>query len=154
MISAMVDFANVLLAALLVGAMFGVWLVFNPSGLNASNYVALQQQGIRTLHPVMPALGAATILVTMTAAVLGRGDGTRLWMLLATVACFVAAGLITKFLNQPINAIVVTWSIDSPPVSWTALRDQWWRWHLARLVAGVAGLSLLIAATLQRGRVG
>ncbi|HTF43112.1 MAG TPA: DUF1772 domain-containing protein [Terriglobales bacterium] len=151
MFAAIIDFANVLLGALVVGAMFGVWLIFNPSGLNASNYVALQQRGIRTLHPAMPALGVATILVTITAASLGRGDRTRLWLLIGTAGCFVAAGLITKFLNQPINVIVTTWSSDSPPANWTALRDAWWRWHLIRMIAGLGGLSLLIAATLQRG---
>jgi len=117
MFSVMIDFANVLLAALVVGAMFGVWLVFNPAGLDANVYIALQQQGIRALNKAVPALGAATILVTIAAAVLGRDDSARLSLLIAAVVCFVAAGLITRFLNQPINAIVMTWSSDSPPAS-------------------------------------
>ena len=49
-----VDFITLLLSALLVGAMFCVWLIFNPSQLKASDYIILQQQGIRTLHPIMP----------------------------------------------------------------------------------------------------
>jgi uncharacterized membrane protein len=151
MLSATIDFANLMLAALVVGAMFSVWLVFNPSGLNASLYVALQQQGIRTLNTAMPALGAATVLATLAAAVLGRDDRMRLALLVAALVCFVAAGLVTRFLNQPINAIVITWSSDAPPASWMHLRDEWWRWHLIRLVAGLGGLSLLIVATLKRG---
>ena len=31
MISAVIDFADVLLAALVVGAMFGMWLILNPA---------------------------------------------------------------------------------------------------------------------------
>ena len=31
MLSAIVDFANLFLAALLTGAIFGVWLIFNPA---------------------------------------------------------------------------------------------------------------------------
>ena len=112
-------------------------------------YVAVQQQGIRTLNRAMPALGAATILVTIVAAVLGRADGARLGLLIAAIICFVAAGLITRFLNQPINTIVMTWSTNSTPVNWMGLRDQWWRWHLAPLAAGLGGLSLVIASTLQ-----
>ena len=57
MFAAIIDFANLLFAALLVGAMFAVWLVFNPAGLNAGTYVALHQQGVRTLHPALPILG-------------------------------------------------------------------------------------------------
>jgi uncharacterized membrane protein len=84
----------------------------------------------------MPALGAVTILVTLTAAVLGPGDRTRLGLLIAAVVCFVAIGLITRFLNQPINAIVIAWRRDLPPSDWTRLRDEWWRWHLVRLSVG------------------
>ena len=50
MFSTMIDFADVLLSALLVGAMFGIWLIFNPAGLPAGVYITLQQQGIRTLN--------------------------------------------------------------------------------------------------------
>jgi len=154
MLSAMIDFTNVLLAALLVGAMFGVWLFLNPAGSDAVLYIALQQQGIKGLDTTMPALGAGTILATILAAVLGRGDGTRFRLLIAAAACLVVAGLITRFLNQPINAIVMTWHRDAPPANWTRLRDEWWRWHLIRLAAGLGGLSLLIAATLRRGWIG
>ena len=146
-----VDFANLLLAALVVGALFGARLFLNPVGLDASLYVAVQQQAIRTMNTVMPALGAATIVATVAAAVLGRGDRVRLWLLVATAACFLAIGLITRFRNQPINAVVMTWRGDSAPPNWTALRDAWWRWHLMRLATGLVGLSLLIAAALRRG---
>ena len=151
MFSTMIDFADGLLAALLVGAMFGMWLILNPAGLAAGVYITVQQQAIRTLNRAMPILGAATILLTILAAVLGRHDSTRLGLLVATVVCFVASGLITRFLNQPINAIVITWHPDSPPANWTGVRDEWWRWHVVRLLAGLGGLSLLIAAMLLRG---
>ena len=93
MFSTMIDFADVLFSALLVGAMFGIWLIFNPAGLAAGVYITLQQQGIRTLNKAMPMLGAATILLTILAAVLGRDDRTRFGLLVGTVVCFVGAGL-------------------------------------------------------------
>jgi uncharacterized membrane protein len=151
MFALMIDFANLLLAALVVGAMFGVWLVFNPAGLDAGFYIALHQQGIRALNKTMPVLGVATILLTIAAAALGRANIMRFRLLIAAVVCFVATGLITRFLNQPINTIVMTWNVNSPPSNWTQLRDEWWRWHLIRLATGLGGLSLVIAATLSRG---
>ena len=154
MLSVLVDFANLFLAALLAGAMFAVWLVFNPAGVSANSYVLLQQQAIRTLNTAMPALGAATVVVTTVAAALARRDGTRLGLLMAAVLCFAAAGLITRFQNQPINAVVITWSSDAPPSDWTILRDAWWRWHILRLAAGLGGLTLVIAAVLRRAWAG
>src|SRR5690349_19228442 len=102
----MIDFADVLVAALLVGSMFSLWLMLNPAGLAAGAYIALQQQAIRTLNAPMPVLGGVTILLTILASVLRRDDSSRFVLLIVAVICFAAAGLITRFLNQPINAIV------------------------------------------------
>lgn len=152
MFSAVIEFTNLLLASLLVGVMFGVWLTFNPAGLDSAFYVAQQQQGVRTLNVFLPALGLATTLVTVAAAVQARGDRPRLMLLVGVIACCVAAGLITRFVNQRINAVVMTWSPTSVPATWTGLRDAWWRWHQLRLAAGLGGLTLLIIATMVRAR--
>lgn len=145
-----IRFAALLLAALSAGAMFGIWLAFNPKGLDGASYVTLQQQGIRQLNVVMPLMGAATIVATLAAAAMARGDKTLLGLLVAAAFAFVAAGLITRFLNQPINAVVMGWSPASVPEGWIPLRDAWWRWHIARLLCGIGGLSLLILAEILR----
>lgn len=150
MLTLFIDFASLLLAALLVGSMFGARLFLNPTGLDFPSCVAVQQQGIRTLNSFLPVLGAATILATGAASFLARHDRSRLAFLLLSIACFVASGIITRFCNQPINAIVITWQPDAPPSGWQALRDTWWRWHHARLGSGIAGLCFLIVAALTR----
>ncbi len=151
MLPLIVDFVNLFLSALLVGAMFCVWLVFNPTQLDASHYIILQQQGIRALHPPMPQLGVLTILITLASAVLARENKVRMSLLIATAILFIISGLITRFANMPINAIVRGWNSAAPPDHWTALRDAWWRWHCLRLCSALAGLALLIIATLARG---
>jgi uncharacterized membrane protein len=150
MIPLVIDFTNLMLSALLVGAMFCVTMVFNPAGLDANRYISLQQNGIRTLHPIMPGLGVVTILATFLAAFLARDIKLRMFMLIVAALCFIAAGLITRFRNQPINAIVKDWNSAEPPEIWTRLRDAWWRWHSLRLTAGLIGLALVIAASLVR----
>ena|SRR5437764_1100983 len=151
MISAIIDFADVLLAALLVGAMFGVWLMFNPARRAPGLYITLHQHGIRTLNTALPAFGVANVMLSLAAAVLARGQGARSALLLATAVCFAAGGLITRLRNQRINAIVITWNSDAPPLNWADVSRLWLRWHLLRFLAGLAGLSLLIAALLRRG---
>jgi len=153
MLATLIGFLNLLLASLLTGAMFGVFLAFNPRGLDGPHYVQLQQQGIRTLHPALPALGAATIVVTVLAAAMARQDGVRLSLLAAAAIGFLAAGLITRFLNQPINSVVRGWSAATPPAQWMQLRDKWWRWHVTRLVCGIGGLCSLILANITASRL-
>jgi hypothetical protein len=141
-------FLAVVCAALTAGAMFGLWLAMRGQGLPASAYVAQQQEFIRGMNVAMPRLGATTLALTLAGAFLADGDRTRLTLLLASAACFLVAGLITRFANQPINAVVITWSSAAPPADWQRLRDQWWRWHVRRTLFGVAGLCVLVAASL------
>jgi hypothetical protein len=68
--------------------------------------LTLHQQAIRTLNRSLPAVGAFTSLVTVAAAVLVRDNQTRFWLLIVAFVCFLAAGLITQFRNQRINALV------------------------------------------------
>ena len=149
MLATAIEFFTLLLAALVVGTMFAVWLSFNPMGLSAAAYVVQQQRCIRSLNVVMPVLGAITVLLTIASAILSIDDWLRLSLLLSALACFATAGLITRFANQPINQIVMTWSADAPPADWTRRRDDWWRWHMLRTIFGLGGLCLLIAAVLK-----
>jgi hypothetical protein len=151
MTSLIIDFADLLLASLLAGAIFGVFLFMSPAGLDAATYVVQQQNGIRALNNVMPLLGGATILLTLAAAFAASGDPVRMSLLFAAAASLIVVGVVTRFLNQPINAVVMTWDANSPPAEWASLRDAWWRWHIVRLGLSILGLSLIIAAALRRG---
>jgi hypothetical protein len=150
MLKAAIDFMSLLLASLVAGAMFGVWLGFNPAGLSAAAYITVQQRAIGALNVTMPTLGAFTIALIAAAAGLSYGDRTRFTLLMAAAACFVLAGLVTRFLNQPINAVVIAWSPAVPPVNWAVVRDAWWRHHQLRTGIGIAGLGAMIAAALVR----
>lgn len=144
------QFAELLAASLTTGAMFGVTLSHNPAGLAPAIYIAQQQNAIRALNVKLPLLGALTIVLTATVAALAPGDLVQRAMLWLTAGCFLGAGGITRFLNQPINAIVMTWSPDSPPQDWMRLRDCWWQWHLLRTTSAITGLVLLLIATLTK----
>lgn len=148
LITSIVWFVLLLLAALLVGTMFGIWMGFDPAALSARAYVEQQQNAIRSLNTFLPALGAVCIALTVTLAVLLQGR-TRAW-LVAAAMCFVAGGLITRFGNQPINAIVMTWSPQAPDARWMDMRDTWWHWHIARTLFGIVAISCALVAALGR----
>ena len=145
MLTAVLRFASLLLTGLLVGAMFGIWLGFNPMHLSASAYVEMQQNAIRALNVSMPMLGL--VCIVLTGVLTFRTRGEQRVLLIAATVCLAAAGLITRFGNQPINAIVMSWSAHSPPANWADLRDLWWRWHIARTALGVLAFALSLLAT-------
>jgi uncharacterized membrane protein len=147
---AFIGFANVLLTGLVAGAMFGIWLGFDPRSLSPSTYVEQQQNAIRALNVAMPVLGAICIVLTIAHAILVRTRRSAFRLLLIAALSFVIAGVVTRFGNQPINATVMTWRPTAPPARWAEARDQWWRWHIVRTIAGVAGFICVIAASGQR----
>ena len=132
-----------LVLSLVVGAMFGVWRGFNPASFSPATFVEVQQGAIRGLNDLLPAMGAISIVTVLLLAFFGRGRPIVLSLYLAAAAAMIVAGLVTRFGNQPINAMVMSWS-KLPPAGWETLRDSWWSWHLVRLTAGIVAELLLI----------
>ena len=150
MLAFAIRFLSLFLTALLVGTMFGVWLGFNPAALSPAAFVEMQQNAIRALNVSLPSLGFVCIALTVVLAVLTKHDKAGRYLLITAAVLLAVAGLITRFGNQPINAVVMTWSPQSPAANWADLRDDWWRLHIWRTVAAVSALALAILAALVR----
>ncbi len=146
---ALVRLANIVLAALVAGGMFVIWAGYDPAALSPATYVEQQQNTIRALNVLMPVLGGSTILVTLIAAFMQRSDRrTCVWLVVAA-AFLIVSGLTTRFGNQPINAIVMSWDAGAPAANWAALRDQWWGFHRLRTISGLIALVLIIWASIH-----
>jgi uncharacterized membrane protein len=141
-----IGFINILIVALVAGTVFGIWLGYNPDMLSSASYVEQQQEAIRALNVKMPILGAISILLTIASAIIARSDRSTLFVLIGAIVFLRVAGLVTRFGNQPLNAIVMTWDPQAPPANWMDFRDTWWNWHIIRTLASVIGLCLLLFA--------
>ncbi|MEX0960901.1 MAG: DUF1772 domain-containing protein [Burkholderiales bacterium] len=143
-----VRFVLVLILALLVGSMFGILVGYNPASLSASAYVEQHQNAVRSLNTLFPLMGAACIALTVFLAFASRTDRRSLMLLVVAALLMLVAALVTRLGNQPINAIVMTWSAQAPAANWAQLRDQWWQWHIVRTIAAVAAFALVALAAL------
>ena len=136
--------------ALVAGSIFGIWIGYNPMPLSATAYMEQQQNAIRSLNVLMPILGAMGILFTLLSAYLQRARKGIFITLLIAAAFLILSGLITKFGNQPINAIVIGWKADSIPADWTDFRDKWWTFHIFRTLSAIAGLALVTWTSIRK----
>jgi uncharacterized membrane protein len=141
-------FGLLFLLSLLVGTMFGIYAGFNPAPLSSLAFVEQQQNAIRGLNVLLPSMGAACIVIMLILATLARGDSRSRYLLVIAAVLLIAAGLITRLGNQPINAIVMTWEAQAPAANWAQLRDDWWRLHLVRTSSAVAALVFALLAVL------
>jgi hypothetical protein len=145
-----IQFMNIVMAALVTGAIFGIWIGYNPKGLSAPTFIEQQQSAITALNTLMPLLGLITILLTITSAILHKKNKTTFSLLLIAAVFLIFSGLITRFGNQPINSIVMTWAMHTPPVNWEDLRDEWWVYHQFRTLTAFIGLCLIVWASTGR----
>lgn len=150
MTKSIIRFLNIFMAALVAGAIFGIWIGYNPASLSAMAYLEQQQNAIRSLNVLMPILGAVTILLTLLSAFLQRKSKGVFITLLVAAGFLIISGLVTRFGNQPINAIVINWKPESIPAEWMELRDKWWGFHVMRTFSAMIGLALVIWASIRK----
>lgn len=136
---------SLLLVSLIVGSMFGIWRGYDPASFSPTTFVEVHQGAVRGLNILLPAMALVCILSVAVLAWLGRGMPQSFWLYISAAIAMVAGGLITRFGNQPLNAVIMAWSA-LPPDGWQMIRETWWNWHLARLAAGFVAELLLIAA--------
>lgn len=138
--------AALLLVSLVAGSMFGIWRGYDPALYSPATFVEAHQGAVRGLNMLLPAMAIAGLVLTVVLAILGRSKPTALWLYIAAAVAIAIGGAITRLANQPINELVMAWTPTSLPDNWTALRDSWWGWHLARLAVTIGAELLLIAA--------
>ena len=145
-----IRFLDLLMAGLIAGVIFGIWIGYNPQSFSAQTYVEQQQSAIKALNTLMPLLGLITILLTIVSAFLQRDNKKVFIALLIAVVFLIVSGLVTRFGNQPINSIVMTWNKVEVPGNWTELRDKWWSLHKIRTVTAVLAFCIIIWTNIKR----
>ena len=143
-------FLNIIIAALLAGTSFGIWIGFNPLHLSPSTYIKQQQNTIRSLNAIMTVLVLSAAVITIISAILQRGNKPVFIALVIAALFFIACILISRFGNQPLNRVIMTWSQGSPPADLSVLRDKWWSFHIMRTIAELIALFLVTLADIKK----
>lgn len=142
-----IRFINLILAALLAGTSFGIWVGLNPDNYSPSTYLEQQQQLVLSLNTLMVSLVITATIVTIISAFLQRENKTTFVTLIIASAFFASCIFISRFGNLPIQTEMLNWKIDTLPDNWTSLRNEWWRLHIIRTVAELIALALIAWST-------
>lgn len=140
------QFLAALLFSMVAGSVFGIWRGYDPTSFAASTFLDIHQGAVRGLNVLLPGIALVSLVLTLALAWLARGRGPVLWLYLAAALMMIGGGVVTRFFNQPINALVMGWSVETLPSDWEALRAAWWNWHLLRTGFSIAAMALLLAA--------
>lgn len=143
-----VKLAAILLVSLVAGTTFGIWQGYDPAGLSAETFMVMHQGSVRGLNVLLPSLAAMAIALTILLAIRAGHSRPALSFYVVAALLMIAAGLITRFGNQPINAEIMTWSTGSIPAGWEGLRDSWWQLHVTRTIITIIAEVFLVLGSL------
>jgi uncharacterized membrane protein len=143
MISSIIRFFNIILAALLAGVSFAIWIGFNPLHLSPTTYIEQQQNMLHSLRVLMILLVVISTIITLASAFLQKNDKSNFYILIVAALFFILCIVITRFGNIPIDNKVLTWTPGSFPDNWSELRDKWWSFHIMRTIAELIALCLV-----------
>jgi uncharacterized membrane protein len=143
-------FIDIIIVGLIAGLLVGIWLGYNPMSFSASTYLEQQQRAIKSLNTIMPLLGLTTIILTLISAFLQKRNRPAFITFLFAAILLIASGIVTKFGNQPINAIVMTWNSTNMPGDWPELRDKWWSYHIMRSVMTLISFCLIVGTAIRK----
>jgi hypothetical protein len=147
-LSTLAQVAAVLLLSLVAGSVFGIWAGYDLTRYSQATFLEVLQRAVGGLNVLLPALALLSLALVVGLAVAARKQRAVMGLYLAAAAAIAVAGLTTRLVNQPINAEVVTWTLDHMPANWQDIRQTWWLAHTIRLIASIVAEFLLLLAVL------
>ena len=145
------ELISIVLSALTAGMFHGPWIALSRSMKTFAPEVFLQivDRMNGNMAPVMTVLMPGTMLSIIPVMLLSYRQRPMVFYL-STVALllFLIALLVTVVVEVPIVQQIVTWTASTLPENWQQLRDRWMRFHVLRVIAGMASLVFLVVAAI------
>lgn len=145
------EILNIILAALVGGMYWGPWLALTISlkKLEPDVFLSVARHLNRNMSGLMTVLTPLSLLAGIPVLILAYpGQPFLFWLTLAGWLLFLIALIVTVAVEVPIVKQVISWTVHTLPTHWEMLRNRWSRFHVVRVVAGLAGLGLMVAGAL------
>ena len=145
------ELISIIFSALTAGMFHGPWIALSRSMKTFSPEVFLEivDRMNRNMAPVMTVLMPGTMLSIIPVILLSYRQRPMVFYL-STVALllFLIALLVTVVIEVPIVQQIVTWTPSTLPKNWQQLRDRWMKFHVLRVIAGIASLIFLLVGAI------
>jgi uncharacterized membrane protein len=142
---------SILLSAFVAGMFHGPWIALSRSmkTFTPEFFLAIVDRMNRNMAPVMTVLMPAALLSIIPVLLLSyRGQRKTFYMNAIAFALFIISLLVTVVIEVPIVEEIVTWTVSTIPNNWERLRDRWTRFHVIRVIAGLASLAFLVIGAI------
>jgi uncharacterized membrane protein len=93
-------------------------------------------------------IAAVVAAVATVVLVFRRGASPAGWMALAGLLLMIAVMAVTLAVEVPIDNRIQTWTLDTLPADWTAIRAHWASFHTLRTFLSLAAVAAEVGAAL------
>lgn len=143
-----IRFFDILFSGLLAGIMICIWQAADYKANSEISNLEIQQANIKIFNDKILLMGLMTILLTLASAVLQNHIMIIFIPLLFASLFLIVSGIITRYVNQPINKQIQRWSKDFIPGKWEYIREKWLSYHIYRSILMLLAFVLIIFASL------
>src|SRR6266516_3002459 len=137
------------LLALLTGAFWGTWFTLTRSieTFSSAEFIHIGKTIIANVALPMRILMPACILFMLLSVWLcPEKKSPAFYFSVAACLLVIVALLITLLVEVPIDNQIKTWTAETTPSDWEAVRERWQYFHTARTFVSLAGLGSLAIA--------
>ena len=145
------ELISIVLSVLMAGMFHGPWVALSRSMSTFAPevFLAIVDRMNRNMAPVMTVLMPAVMLSIFPVLFLSyHQQPLTFYLNVMAFALFIVALLVTMLVEVPIVEQIVTWTVPTLPDNWRELRDRWMRFHIIRVVAGLASVVLMVVGAI------
>jgi len=149
----LVEFTALMLAALVAGVFWGTWFTLTRSleDFSPAEFIHIGKTIIRNVALPMRILMPATLLLILLAVVQNfKTNKASFYWYGLSLLLMIASLIITVTVEVPIDNQIKTWTAETIPNNWQALRQTWNQFHTLRTITSVAGLGCFTIGLLNR----
>jgi uncharacterized membrane protein len=145
------ELISIIFSALTVGMFHGPWIALSRSmkTFTPEFFLQIVDRMNSNMAPIMTVLMPGTMLSIIPVMLFSyRRQPMVFYFSALALLLFLIALLVTVLVEVPIVQQIVTWTPSTLPANWQQLRDRWMRFHVVRVVAGMASLVSLLAGAI------
>jgi hypothetical protein len=152
MVTKIALFVSIMLYVLVAGVMWGTWLSLarTMTEYDAVTFLTDGHHMIDNLATSMAVLMIAAVVMGVATVVLlfRRGATLAGWMALAGLVLMIAVMAVTLAIEVPIDNRIQTWTVETLPADWMAIRAHWAAFHTLRTFLSLAAVAAAVGAAL------
>ena len=148
----LLQFITLLLLMLITGLFWGTWFSLSRSidNFSASEFIHIGKVIIKNVaNPMRVIMPLCILLMAVSLWLYPEKRSVTFYLIVTSFVLLIVTLIITVGIEVPIDNQIKTWSPETVPSDWTAIRGRWQFFHTIRTFTSLASFGLFSAASFE-----